>query len=184
MTPRIAPVEPPYAPDTLATLKKWMPPGADMPPLALFRTFARHPLLFERMRPLGAALLGRSRLPARVRELLILRTSARTGAEYEWGVHATAFAAAVGLDEDSVHATVLTPPDALDSGEDAQVLRFADELHDTGRVDDETWRALASRYDDEDMLEMLAVCGFYHLIAYLANGARVAFEPWAAGFPR
>src|SRR5690349_15021200 len=98
--PRIAPIDPPYAPDVAAWLAKWMPPGQAAPPLALFRTLARHPSLGDRMRPLGSALLGRGALPPRVRELLLLRTCARCGAEYEWGVHVTAFAAAVGLDED------------------------------------------------------------------------------------
>src|SRR6516162_2696362 len=105
MTARIAPLSPPYAPEVQAALNKWMPPGETVEPLKLFRTIARHQLLSERMRPLGGALLGRSSLQPRTRELLILRTCARCGAEYEWGVHVAAFAAAVGLDEQAVSAT-------------------------------------------------------------------------------
>src|SRR5438552_8948232 len=92
--PRIAPLEPPYAPEALEALTKWMPPGSGAEPLKLFRTLTRHPTLSARMRPLGAALLGRGTIPLRARELLILRTCARCGAEYEWGVHVTAFAGA------------------------------------------------------------------------------------------
>src|SRR5262249_28855049 len=103
--PRIAPVDPPYSAELAATLARWMPPGAAIEPLRLFRTLARSPLLFERMRPLGSALLNRGTLPPRNRELVILRTSARCGAEYEWGVHAAAFAAAVGLDDGDLAAT-------------------------------------------------------------------------------
>ena len=185
MTPRIAPIEPPYTPETKAALEKWMPPNSGLEPLALFRTLARHPLLFERARPLGAALLGRGTLPARVRELLILRTCARCGAEYEWGVHVAAFAAAAQLDPDVVRATVRESPArvAERDDDDARVMRLADELHDAGAVSDAAWGALAARFDDASMLEMVAVAGFYHLISYVANAARVALEPWAARFP-
>lgn len=40
--PRIAPLEPPFDPELEATLRKWMPPGSGVPPLALFRTLAVH----------------------------------------------------------------------------------------------------------------------------------------------
>jgi 4-carboxymuconolactone decarboxylase len=184
MTARIAPLSPPYTPELQTALDKWMLPGSAAEPLKIFRTIARHKLLSERMRPLGGALLGRSSLPPRTRELLILRTCARCGAEYEWGVHVVAFAAEVGLDERAVSATTRNPEsgatcDALD----ALVLRFADERHDSGTVSDSTWAALASRFDETALLEMLAVVGFYHLISYIVNGARIEREPWAATFP-
>src|SRR5256885_1234595 len=75
-TSRIAPLEPPYEPDTAALLAKWMPPGNDVEPLRLFRTLAVHDELASRMRPLGAGILGHPRLEPRERELLILRTCA------------------------------------------------------------------------------------------------------------
>jgi 4-carboxymuconolactone decarboxylase len=183
MNARIAPLSPPYAADVKASLDKWMPPGSGLEPLKLFRTVARHPLLSERMRALGSALLGRSTLPLRTRELLVLRTCARCHAEYEWGVHVTAFAAAAGLDDDAVRAT--TRPGEPGDGPpgDALVLRFVDELHDTGSVTNATWTGLAGRYEANQLLEMLAVAGFYHLISFVVNGARVEAEPWAATFP-
>src|ERR1700683_2158814 len=95
--PRIAPLEPPYDPDMKQTLERWMPPGATVEPLALFRTLAVHPELMSRMRPLGSGILGHGRITPRDREIVIHRTCARAGAEYEWGVHAVAFAQAVGL---------------------------------------------------------------------------------------
>jgi alkylhydroperoxidase family enzyme len=159
----IAPLEPPYAPEVEASLKKWMPPGAAVEPLALFRTLARHPMLSERMRPLGAGLLGKGSLSARDRETVILRTCARCGCEYEWGVHKAAFAR--DLDE-----------------LDELLTRACDELHDRGTLSDATLRDLHGRYSDEQILELLALAGFYHLISFVANGARVPLEPWAARF--
>src|SRR5689334_2654358 len=96
-SPRIAPIEPPYDPDTEAMLKKWMPPGSPLEPLKLFRTLSVHPELSSRMRVLGAGILGHGTVEPRERELVILRSCARAGAEYEWGVHAVAFGRPLGL---------------------------------------------------------------------------------------
>ncbi|HTJ47628.1 MAG TPA: carboxymuconolactone decarboxylase family protein [Kofleriaceae bacterium] len=176
-TPRIAPLEPPFTPALAEMLAKWMPPGSPVTPLALFRTIAHHDVLREKMRPLGAALLGRGLLPARVRELLILRTTARNACAYEWGVHAAAFGALAGLDRATIDATwILGRVVATD---DALILRAADELHDTGTLTDDTYAPLSSRFDAPALLELMSVCGFYHLISFIANAARVPLEPWA-----
>uniref|UniRef100_UPI002456693F carboxymuconolactone decarboxylase family protein n=1 Tax=Nocardia brasiliensis TaxID=37326 RepID=UPI002456693F len=108
--PRIAPLQPPYAPDIAAQLIKWMPPETAVEPLALFRTLAVHDELFGRMRPLGAGILGHGRVPPRAREIVILRTCARAGAEYEWGVHAVLQAPEVGLTPAQIDATAVGAP--------------------------------------------------------------------------
>jgi 4-carboxymuconolactone decarboxylase len=179
--PRIAPLEPPFAPDLAEMLAKWMPPGSPVPPLALFRTIAHHPVLRDQMRPLGAALLGKGVVPVRVRELMILRTCARNRCAYEWGVHAAAFAAAAELDRATIAATWTGAP--LAARDDALIVRAADELHDTGTITDDTWAALAARFDAAALLELLTLAGFYHLISFIANAARVPLEAWAAPPP-
>ena len=151
-----------------------------MEPLKLFRTLMHHPLLSDRMRPLGSAILGHGTIPIRVRELLILRTCARCGAEYEWGVHVAAFAEAAGLDAAVVARTVGA---VAGDDDDAQVLRFADAMHDTATVDDTLWATLGTRFSDAQRLEMIAIAGFYHLISFVVNAAGVEREPWGATFP-
>jgi 4-carboxymuconolactone decarboxylase len=185
---RIPPLEPPYSADVDAILTRWMPPGPAVPPLALFRMLARHPMLRDRMRPLGAGLLAHGELPARVRELVILRTSARCGARYEWGVHAAAFAATAGLDAAALAATALDPAGDVatraDAGDaDALVLRIADELHDTATLSAPVFAAAIARFGDRGVLELAAIAGYYHLIAYLLGAAELDPEPWAAAFP-
>ncbi|HEX6838501.1 MAG TPA: carboxymuconolactone decarboxylase family protein [Polyangia bacterium] len=177
---RIAPVAPPYPPDVAASLGKWMPPGAAVEPLALFRVLQRHPALAERMRPLGAFLLGKTSLTLRERELVILRSCARSGAEYEWGVHASAFGGAAGLDAAALDATRAPAPGGPLDAADRALLAVVDELHDTGTVSDAGWRATDGRFSDEARLELLVLVGFYHLISFVANGARVELEAWAA----
>ncbi len=179
--PRIEPLTPPYAPDVEASLRKWMPKEAAVEPLALFRTIARHPALSDRLRHLGAFFLGHGALPLRIRELVILRTTARCGAEYEWGVHVSAFGAVAGLDASMIDATVRAAPSGGDL--DALTLRAVDELHDDGTLSDATYHALAAHFDEHAILELLALTGFYHLVSFLAGAVRVEHEPWAARFP-
>jgi 4-carboxymuconolactone decarboxylase len=184
MPPRIAPLDAPYEEAVAQTLAKWMPtPG--IPALALFRTIARHPMLRERMRPLGAGLLGHGTLPARVRELVILRTSARCDARYEWGVHVTAFAAAAGLDRDTIRATALATPDQLAhrDDDDAIVMRIADELHDRATLSPALFDAAVARFGAEGALELAVLAGYYHVISYVISVAGVEPEPWAEPFP-
>jgi alkylhydroperoxidase family enzyme len=180
--PRIEPVHPPYEPPVADFLAKWMPPGFAVEPLALFRTLARSLPLTERMRPLAAGLL-RGTLPLRQRELIILRACARCGAEYEWGVHVSAFAAAAGLSDAEVAATARADGADAFSGDDANLVRLVDALHDTGTVPPALYDALAAAHPPEQLIELVVLAGFYHLISFVANAAGVEREPWAARFP-
>src|SRR5260221_2340334 len=106
--PRITPTEPPYAPTIAEALERIMPPG--MEPLVLFRTMARSPRVFTKM--FAGGLLDKGPLSLRQREIVIDRTTARLGAEYEWGVHIALFAEKVGFGTTEIAATVHGPADA------------------------------------------------------------------------
>jgi alkylhydroperoxidase family enzyme len=184
-TARIAPLEPPYSRDVEEMLQKWMPPEAGVEPLALFRTLVVHEALATRMRPLGAAILGHGLLEPRDRELMIDRTCARCGAEYEWGVHATFFGPSVGLTERQLEATVNGPADdPVWSERERAVIRLADELHDTAEASDTTYGELERHFTPEQLLELVVTAGWYHMISFVIGAARIAPEPWAARFPR
>jgi alkylhydroperoxidase family enzyme len=182
---RIAPVDPPYEPAVAEELRRWMPPNAPLDPLRLFRTLARNVPLAGAMHPLGSFFLSRRfALGKREREIVIDRVSARLGCEYEWGVHATAFGTAAGLDDAALRATVRgTPADPAWSETDRLLVRLVDELLDTARVSDDLWEGLAARWPAETLLELLALVGWYHVIVFVANGVRVEPEEWAQRFP-
>lgn len=177
MAGRLPPLEPPYPAGVGDMLRRLMG-GQDVAPLALFRTIAHHPALLDRFRQTGSTLLSFGLLDAVDRETLIHRTTARCGAEYEWGVHAVAFAAALGLDAGWLAATVHGGAAA-----DADLLALADALHDTGRVDDALFARLSGRFDDAQLVEAVCVCGFYHLVSFLCGAFAIEPEPWAARFP-
>lgn len=179
-TQRIPALDPPYEPEVQRNFEALMPPG--MAPLRLFRTLAQNPRVLGRIRAGG--LLDRGSLTLRQRELMILRTTARTDAEYEWGVHVAGFAQKAGLTKDEVAATASVSAEAP-SFNDAELalLRLADELHEQARPSEELWTTLAKHYSDAQLIELLTLAGFYHAIAFVVNGAGVALEEWAPRFP-
>jgi len=184
VAPRIAPLEAPYEPETAAQLEKWMPPGAPVEPLSLFRTLLLHPELAARMRPLGSALLGHGLLEPREREIVIHRACARAGAEYEWGVHAVAFASAVGLTAEQIAATATgAADDASWSERDRLLIAMTDQLHDSCQIDDPLWEQLSASWSVPELLELIVTAGWYRTLAYVINASRIQLEPWAARFP-
>ncbi len=182
---RIEPLSPPYEPAIDAQLRKWMPPGRDdIEPLALFRVLAVHEDLMSRMFALGAGILGHGLITAREREIVIHRTCALAGAEYEWGVHATAFAAGVGLTDAQLAATVHGgPEDPVWSPQDGLIIALCDELYSTCQVSDDLWRRLAAEHPADHMLELIIAAGWYRLLCGVINATHVPLEPWAARFP-
>ena len=181
--PRLDPLEPPYPEATSEALRRLMG-GADVEPLALFRTIARHDALLDRFRSTGSTLLSFGRLAPDERETLIQRTTARCGAAYEWGVHASVFAPQLGLGEDWLRATWSSDAsDAAFTERQRLLVRLADELHDGGSVSDELWPELEDGWTPDQLVEAVCVCGFYHLVSFVCGAFSVEPEPWAAAAP-
>jgi alkylhydroperoxidase family enzyme len=150
--------------------------------LNIFTTLVRHPRLFKRWSSFGGYLLYRGELPARDRELLILRTAWNTGADYEWGQHAL-IARTVGIGDDEI-ARVIDGPDAPGwTVSEAALLRAADELNREAVISDVTWDALKGGYGESQLIEICMVIGQYHLVAFTLNSLGVEREPGVTGFP-
>jgi 4-carboxymuconolactone decarboxylase len=180
MSVRIAPVTPPYTDEVAADFAQLVPPG--MEPIALFRTIARNPRVLRKLR--FGNLLDRGSISLRQREVVILRTSALCGAEYEWGVHVTFFSGRAGLDAECLYATCWLGPDAACwQPDEALLIRLCDELHASARVSEALWTALRATFGEDQCIELFTLVGFYHSIAYVIHGSGVALEPMAARFP-
>jgi len=178
--PRITPAEPPYAPAIAEALERIMPPG--MEPLVLFRTMAKSPRVFAKM--FAGGLLDKGPLSLRQREIVIDRTTARLGCEYEWGVHIALFAERAGFDATQVAATVHGTVDAPCWAEDEKtLLALVDDLVDRHTLSDTTWSRLIAHFDDAQILEAIALAGYYHTISFLCNGLALPLEGYAARFP-
>jgi alkylhydroperoxidase family enzyme len=178
-SPRIPPLEPAERDEQQVDLLA----GASIPgiePMHIFTTLVRHPGLFRTWLPFGGKLMG-GRLPARERELLILRTGWNCRSEYEWGQHVV-LSRQAGVTDDEIERVKAGPDDPAWDPSDALLLRAADELHRDHCVGDTTWAALAERYDERQLIEVPMVVGHYHLVAFTLNTLGVQREDGVPGF--
>ena len=181
--PRIDPVTPPYDVEVGERLEEMMPPG--VPPIVLFRIFVRNLPMTTAMRDWGGYELSRRlSLTMRDREIVIDRTCARCGCEYEWGVHVAFFAQRVGLSNEQVASlTYGKATDACWTDErDRLLIEAVDSLHDASRIDDSLWDRLAATLADDELLDLLMLTGWYHAISFTANGVELDPEDGAPRF--
>ena len=183
MPARIAPLNPPHPEAVEAALAPMSPPG--VAPIALFRLFARNLPMTEAMHGWGGYELNRQlSLSLREREIVIDRTCARCGCEYEWGVHVMVFADRAGLTRDQTASLTHGGPNdpCWPSDRERLLIAATDSLHDTSDIDDALWAQLAAAFDERQLLDLLLLCGWYHAIAFAARATRLPPEPGAPGF--
>ncbi|OBI44576.1 carboxymuconolactone decarboxylase family protein [Mycobacterium sp. E796] len=181
VTPRVGALEPPYEPAVAAQLDKMMPPG--VPPIALFRTVVRNLPMAAAMTLWGSYELSRAlSLSLRDREIVIDRTCARCGCEYEWGVHIAFFAEKARFDRSQVRSLTHGGPDdpCWTAERDRLLIRAVDTLYDHRDIGDALWAALRDEFDEREILDLTMLCGWYHAISFTARAARVPLE---AGSP-
>lgn len=180
---RIALLEPPYTDQAGALLARMMP--GDMPPIGLFRLFARNLPMADAMHEWGRYELGRElTLTMREREIAIDRTCVLCSCEYEWGVHMMMFAERVGLTGEQATSLVHGgPADECWTSEREQLLIHAvDTLHERSDIDDALWARLSSVFGELELLDLLLLCGWYHAVSFAARATRVPHEPGAPRF--
>ncbi|HET6154290.1 MAG TPA: carboxylating nicotinate-nucleotide diphosphorylase [Marmoricola sp.] len=180
---RLTPLEAPFDPEVAAVLAPMMPPGVS--PIALFRTFAKNLSMTKAMQGWGAYELSRElSLSLRDREILIDRTCARCGCEYEWGVHVSFFAERAGFSSEQVASlTHGRPTDPCwSSTRDRLLVRAADALHDESTIPEPLGELLSVEFDEAELLDIFLLCGWYHAISFAANAAGVPLEPNAPTF--
>jgi alkylhydroperoxidase family enzyme len=176
-TPRVAPLS---AADLNEETRALMGRFDGDEPLNIFRTLANHPKLLKRWLVFANHVLGKSTLPARERELLILRIGWLCRAGYEWGQHVQ-IGRECGLTDAEIQR-IKEGPDADGwSDADRDLLRATDELHADAFVSDATWARLAERWSTEQLVDIVFAVGQYNLVSMALNSFGVQPEP---GLPR
>ena len=179
MTPRIAPVPRTGNPDHVQEL---IDPVTTGPTANVFLTFAHHPGLFRRWLPFAGKLLMGGKLPAREREMVVLRTARRCGSDYEWGQH-VGIAREAELTEAEIDRVAAGPDAAGWSRADRALLQAADELHDDQVVADATWDELSLDWDTQQLMDIVFTVGIYTQIAMALRSFGVQREDGGPGLP-
>jgi 4-carboxymuconolactone decarboxylase len=135
-----------------------------------FIALLHHPALARRLQALGEQLRWGSRLPARLVELAVLVTARRWTCQHEWLMHER-LARQAGLEARLIEA-IAAGREPQDMGPDeAAVYAFCSDAHATGGVGDAAFDAVRSRFGLEGALELLALSGYYTLMAMVLNTA-------------
>ncbi len=146
----------------------------------IFTTLVRAEGLTRRWLPFGGKLLN-GKIPARDRELVILRTGWNCGSEYEWAQHVV-IGRSAGLTEEELLRIPDGPGDGW-SPFDVVLLQAADELHTGYCITDATWAALSDVYDTQQLIELPMLVGHYHMVAMTLNSLGVELDAGLSGFP-
>ena len=180
MPNKLNPINEPYPDNIAAILANY--PQQNGYILKLFRLFANSARFLAKGMP---NLLDKdSPLSLRQREIIILRITANLGCEYEWGVHVTAFGQHAKLSEEQIAATKNQPAEAACWPENESILLAAvDDVCAHSRIQPRTYEKTCAHLNKEQQLELLALCGAYHTVSFIANTAELELEPFAARFP-
>ena len=122
-------------------------------------------------------LTSHNTLPLRDKELLILRTAWLSRGTYIWGRHSSGTGRQAGLTDDDLVRIVQGPGAEGWSAFDAALLRAADELHTSRFITDATWKTLATRYNEAQLLEVIFQVGNYTLLTMFHNSVGLPLEP-------
>ena len=157
--------------------EEWTPEQAElMAPLVergadfnIFRTMVREPAAFRAFMAWGNYILSRANaLPAREREIAILRTGWLCRAGYEWAQHA-AIGRRVGLSDAEIEAIKAGAEAPGWSEADAAILAACDELHRDQFITNPTWARLAAHFDEKQRADLVYTVGQYTQVSMLLN---------------
>ena len=151
----------------------------NMRSLNIMQTLAQHPQLMRRWMVFANHVLGKSTLPVRERELLILRIGFLCQSGYEWGQHVL-IARQAGMTDEEIRAcqTGSAAPGLADL--DRLLFKATEELHEDAHVSDATWAGLAQHLNTQQLMDVVFTVGQYNLVSMALNSFGVQAD---AGLP-
>jgi 4-carboxymuconolactone decarboxylase len=151
--------------------------------LNIFTVLAHHPDLLKRWLVFGNHILAGSTLPARERELVILRTGWLCRSDYEFGQHRVLGTRAGLTDDEIVRVT------EADIGEgwpkrERTLLLVTDQLVAEHRLGDALWTALSADWSLQQTMDIVFTVGQYVLVSTALNTFQVPLDEGLEGFPK
>lgn len=140
---------------------------------AIFPVFHINPRLFWAWLFFASRLMPFGRLPAPSREKLILRTAWNCRSRYEWGQHVE-LALKHGVSDADIVA-LATAPQTM-SADDALLMQACDDICRQRLIGEATWAALAKRYSQPRLIEIMILVGHYEMVAGLLINAGIELE--------
>ena len=128
----------------------------------------RSPDLMSRTQKVGEYLRYQSSLPARLNEFAILVTARQWNAQVEWIAHHP-LALKAGLDPSVAEDLAQDKRPAAMKEDEAAIYQFCKELHETKGVSDATFKAVADRFGERGVIDLIGLTGYYTMLAMVLN---------------
>jgi AhpD family alkylhydroperoxidase len=109
-------------------------------------------------------------VPARLRELVILRIAVLNGADYEFQAHVP-HALQAGMAQEAIDA--LKKNAAVLEGVDQLVIRYTDALTRELNAPDELFDELRKHFDDKTLVELTATIAGYNMVSRFLIAMRI-----------
>ena len=147
-----------------------------------YQFLANSPLVAKMLLPFNAVMQrqgGGSVLPAKIKEMVVIKTSALNGCAYCYA-HNTALGMAAGITEDQVRAIdsddYMTSP-LLSAAERAAVQWAEHVTRNTARQRDDVFAELREHFDDAEIVELTLICGMFNMFNRFMDSLHVPVEP-------
>ncbi len=147
--------------------------------LNIYGTLIHHPVLFGPRLSFGSYIQADSNLPARTRELLILRTASLIKADYEIAHHIQP-ALDAGLTAEAISEIATGSSSDTWNAHDRAILRAAEDLRHQAFITDAVWAELSQTYTPQQMVEIVFTVGGYTMTGLALNSLGVQIED---GYP-
>lgn len=141
----------------------------------VLNTFAHHPALAEPFLNYNYYLLRSSTLPARLRQIAIMRVAWLRKSRYVWSSHLRTSLRA-GLEAQDFEPIKDGPHAAYWNDQEKAVLHATDELVTTSNIENDSWQALSETLDRQQLLDFLFTVGTYLQISLVTNAIRIERE--------
>ena len=143
--------------------------------LNIFKTLANHSALARRWMVFANHILGKSTLPEKERELVILRIGYLCQAGYEWGQHVE-IARRAGMTDEEILYSKSGPQTPGLSPLHRLLLAATDELHGDAHVSDATWQGLSEHLNQQQLMDLVFTVGQYNLVSMALNSFGVQLD--------
>lgn len=142
----------------------------------IFLTLARAARAFKRFNVWGGYVLSeRNSLPAREREIVILRTGWMCGSGYEWTQHA-AIGRQCGLTDSEIERIKQGADSDGWTDTERAMIRATDELVSDHFITDATWTAL-SGLSERQRMDLVFTVAQYTQVSMILNSFGIQLEP-------
>jgi len=133
-----------------------------------FNVLLRSPEMGNIAQKLGEYIRFRTSVPARLNEMAILMTAKWWSSQYEWHAHKP-LALKAGLAAGIIDDIQAGRRPAKMQRDEAVVYNFCSELRERRRVSDATFKAAVDLLGEQEVVDLIALMGYYDLVAMALN---------------